>query len=103
MAAFALMHSILQQNDAANILALAGSGFRDFSRIAASDPAIWRDIFLCNRDEMLRQTDMLVLALQTFATCIANNDAQRLQNLIAQASQARSQWHMATKDNNSLP
>ena len=103
MAAFALMHSILQQNDAADILALAGSGFRDFSRIAASDPAIWRDIFLCNRDEMLRQTDMLVQALQTFATCIANNDAQRLQNLIAQASQARSQWHMATKDNNSLP
>ena len=52
---------------------------------------------------MLRQTDMLVQALQTFATCIANNDAQRLQNLIAQASQARSQWHMTTKDNNSLP
>ncbi len=100
MAAFALMHSILHQDAAADTLALAGSGFRDFSRIAASDPVMWRDVFLCNRDEMLHQTAQLVAALQTFASAIEQGDGEKLQALIAQASHARSQWRMATKDDN---
>ena len=103
MTAYALMHSILHQDDAADTLALAGSGFRDFTRIAASNPAIWRDIFLCNREEMLHQTDALIASLQTFAKAIADNDADTLLALITEASNARSQWRMSTMDNNSLP
>lgn len=103
MSAFALMHCILHQKDAAEILALAGSGFRDFSRIAASDPLIWRDIFLCNRDEIRNQTQLFIESLQTFAQAVENNDGEQLQALIAQASQARHQWYMTTKDDNALP
>lgn len=103
MSAFALMHCILHQKDAAGILALAGSGFRDFSRIAASDPRIWRDIFLCNREEILNQTQRFIESLQTFAQAVENNEGEQLQALIAQASQARHQWYMTTKDDNALP
>lgn len=100
LTAFALMHSLLNQNDAADILALGGSGFRDFSRIAASDAEMWRDIFLCNREEVLQQTDWLVDALHAFARAIEDNDGPRLQAMIAEASAARSQWRMTTKDEN---
>ena len=47
------MHSILHQDAAADTLSLGGSGFRDFTRIAASDPKMWRDILRANRDEVL--------------------------------------------------
>lgn len=103
MSAFALMHCILHQKDAAEILALAGSGFRDFSRIAASDPLIWRDIFLCNQKEILSQTQLFIESLQSFAQAIKENDGKKLQTLITQASQARHQWYMTTKDDNALP
>ena len=100
LTAFALMLSILHQDAAADTLALGGSGFRDFTRIAASDPAMWRDIFLCNREEILQQTDWLIDALHAFSHAMEANDGARLQAMIAQASDARSQWRMTTKDDN---
>lgn len=100
LTAFALMHSILHQDAAADTLALGGSGFRDFTRIAASDPEMWRDIFLCNREEILLQTDLLIDALHTFARAMEANNGEQLQALITQASAARSQWRMTTKDDN---
>ena len=100
LTAFALMLSILHQDAAADTLALGGSGFRDFTRIAASDPAMWRDIFLCNREEILQQADGLIDMLHAFAHAMEACDGARLQAMIAQASDARSQWRMTTKDEN---
>ena len=100
MAAFALMHSILHQDAASDTLALGGSGFRDFTRIAAGDPAMWRDILLCNREEILLQTDLLIDALHTFARAMEANNGEQLHALIAQASDARSRWQLTTKDDN---
>ncbi len=103
LSAFALMNCILHQKNSAEILALAGSGFRDFSRIAASDPLIWRDIFLCNRTEILNQTKSFIQSLETFAQAIENGEGEKLQELIDEASNARHQWYMTTKDDNALP
>ena len=103
MVAFALMHSILHQDDASDMLALAGSGFRDFTRIAASNPDMWRDIFLCNREQMLLQTQELIQSLLAFSEAITASDGPRLRTLIDEASRARSQWHMTTRDENALP
>ena len=100
LTAFALMHSILHQDAASDTLALGGSGFRDFTRIAAGDPAMWRDILLCNREEILLQTDLLIDALHTFARAMEANNGEQLHALIAQASDARSRWQMTTKDDN---
>ena len=102
MTAFALLHSILHQSDAADTLALGGSGFRDFTRIAASNPAMWRDILLCNREEMLRQTQALIESLQTFARAIEARDGEQLYALIDEASRTRAAWRMTTKDDNAL-
>ena len=100
LTAFALINSILHQDAASDTLALGGSGFRDFTRIAASDPAMWRDIFLCTREEILLQTDLLIDALHTFARAMEANDGEQLHALITQASDVRSQWRMTTKDDN---
>ena len=54
--AFALMNSISGQARGADYLSLAGPGFRDFSRIAASDSKMWRDILIANREELLAQS-----------------------------------------------
>ena len=51
--AFALMNSIADQPEGQDYLALAGPGFRDFTRIAASDPTMWRDVCLQNKDAIL--------------------------------------------------
>ena len=48
--------SVANQPAGRDFLSLAGPGFRDFTRIAAGDPAVWRDILLSNREEILRQS-----------------------------------------------
>ena len=51
--AFALVHGIVNQPLGKDFLGLAGPGFRDFTRIAASDPVMWRDVFLNNKEAVL--------------------------------------------------
>jgi prephenate dehydrogenase len=90
--AFAMMNSLGAQAEGDQYLALAGPGFRDFSRIAAADPVMWRDIFLANRDELLAQSQRFQASLQALETLIAAGDATALQDSIRQASQARTDW-----------
>lgn len=92
--AFALMNAIQGQADGADFLSLAGPGFRDFTRIAASDAAIWRDILLSNREELITQSRHFLRALQQFEGTIKNGDADALEALIDQASEARATWRM---------
>ena len=54
---FALAHSVMRQEDPRAIVALAGGGFRDMSRIAKSSPAMWRDVFEQNSDHLLEAID----------------------------------------------
>ncbi len=92
--AFAAMNAILNQPQADEFLALAGPGFRDFSRIAASDPAVWRDILLANREQVLLQARLLRTTLDEFEATMQAGDASALQALITQASQARASWQL---------
>ena len=92
--AFAAMNAINAQDQAAQFLALAGPGFRDFTRIAASDPAVWRDILHANRDQLLLQSEHLREALQAFETALAQGDGAALQTLITGASQSRAAWSL---------
>ncbi len=92
--AFALMNGITGQNQSASFLSLAGPGFRDFSRIAASDPEMWRDVLLANREELMVQTGHFQRALNELQQVIARGQPDELQSLIARASNARSQWRM---------
>ncbi|OGB74637.1 MAG: prephenate dehydrogenase, partial [Burkholderiales bacterium RIFOXYC12_FULL_60_6] len=64
--AFAMMNAVTSQPQGQEFLSLAGPGFRDFTRIAASDPKVWRDILLSNRQELLLQSQRLQSQLQAF-------------------------------------
>lgn len=96
--AFAQMNGLLQQPEGEAFLKLAGPGFRDFSRIAAGDPAVWRDIFSANRAEVLAQLGQFQTALNELQKSIENNDLQALHRLIDQASLARSNWRLSAGD-----
>lgn len=90
--AFAYMNGLAAQPQVAQFLSLAGPGFRDFTRIAASDPKVWRDIFSANKDELLTQTRAFREALQAFEQSLAQSSSDDITRLIAQASSARAAW-----------
>lgn len=92
--AFALINGITGQSHGKDFLSLAGPGFRDFTRIAASDPKVWRDILLANREELLAQSRIFQDTLQAMERTIASGNADALENLINQASAARAHWRM---------
>ena len=94
MLAFAAMNAVNSQAQAAHFLSLAGPGFRDFTRIAASDPAVWRDILHANRDQLLLQSGHLREALQAFESALAEGDTAALEQLITAASQSRAAWSL---------
>ncbi|RYX95279.1 MAG: prephenate dehydrogenase/arogenate dehydrogenase family protein [Comamonadaceae bacterium] len=94
--AFAMMNAIAGQPQGKDFLSLAGPGFRDFSRIAASDPTMWRDILVANREELLAQSRIFRDALEQFEKMIDKGDADALESLIAQASLTRAEWRMAS-------
>jgi prephenate dehydrogenase len=92
--AFAYFGSVLGQPAAADLLSLAGPGFRDFTRIAAGDPAVWRDILLANREEVLRQSQRFRQALDALEQVIGAGNGAALQELLRVASDGRAQWQM---------
>lgn len=90
--AFAAVNALTSQAQGAAFLEMAGPGFRDFSRIAASDPAVWRDILSANRSEVLTQMAHFRKALDQFENTLNQGDTALLQQLIQQASGVRSAW-----------
>lgn len=94
--AFALMNAIGGQSKGQEFLTLAGPGFRDFTRIAASDPHVWRDIMISNREELLTQTKIFKRNLETLELMISSSNADALETLIDQASLARANWTMTS-------
>lgn len=95
LVAFALMNGIHSQPQAEDFLSLAGPGFRDFTRIAASDPVVWRDILMSNREELLAQSRLFQRALHALETAINADNPDALEALIDQASSARAHWRMS--------
>ena len=95
LVAFALMNSIADQPEGQDYLSMAGPGFRDFSRIAASDPQMWRDVLIANREELGRQTALFQQALAELQKLIASGQADELERLINRASHARANWRVS--------
>jgi prephenate dehydrogenase len=92
LVAFAYLNAMNQQPAGKEFLSLAGPGFRDFSRIAASDPNVWRDILLSNREEILKQSEAFRAALDAMERSMRDWNGEALEQQIASASNARSQW-----------
>lgn len=94
--AFAYFTGILQQEQAEEFLRLAGPGFRDFTRIAASDPAMWRDVLIANREEILKQSEFFRGALGVLEQTLKDCEGDALEALVRGVSEARSHWRMGS-------
>ncbi len=95
--AFAMINGIRSQERGKDYMALAGPGFRDFTRIAASDPQMWRDILMANREELLAQSKIFQQTLQTLEQLISSGSGDALESQIRQASQTRANWHVSSQ------
>ena len=93
--AFALVDDIAAKPHAETLFQYAASGFRDFTRIAASSPEMWRDITLANRDALLTEVDAYLVQLQGIRAMIADSDGAGLEKIYANAQHARQQWAAA--------
>jgi prephenate dehydrogenase len=95
--AFALMNAINDQPNGRDYLSLAGPGFRDFTRIAASDAHMWRDVLMANRQELLAQSKLFQKAMMNLEKLITQNDADALEAELDKASLTRAQWRMTAR------
>lgn len=95
--AFALINSISNQAQGEDFMSLAGPGFRDFSRIAASDSKMWRDILLANREELLAQSRLFQHTLQSLEKLISTDDGDALERQLEKASETRANWRIGTQ------
>ncbi|MBD3656847.1 MULTISPECIES: bifunctional prephenate dehydrogenase/3-phosphoshikimate 1-carboxyvinyltransferase [Marinobacter] len=87
--AFSLVDTLAGEDENLDIFRYAAGGFRDFTRIAASDPVMWHDIFLSNRDAVLRVIDHFTHDLDQLRSAIANQDGATLLRVFSRAKAAR--------------
>jgi prephenate dehydrogenase len=92
--AFAYFSAVVNQPAGRDFLSLAGPGFRDFTRIAASSPETWRDILVANREEVLKQSARFRQALDALEHVIREGNVDALEGLIRAPSEGRAAWQM---------
>ncbi len=89
MLAFALVESLARMSEQREIFEYAAGGFRDFTRIASSDPVMWRDICLANRDALVSMADRFRNDLDALTDAIRNRDETRILKIFQDAKAAR--------------
>ncbi len=92
LAAFALVDELVARPEAQTYFCHAGSGFRDFTRIAGSSPEMWRDIALANRMALSAELDAYLSRLSAYRDALNAGDADTLMQSFSRASEARSRW-----------
>ena len=90
--AFALVAELASRQDSAEYMSNAGSGFRDFTRIAGSSPEMWRDIALANRDALLTELGAYRDALDALMLSIEHGDKAALDAMLGRAADTRRRW-----------
>ncbi|WP_233833267.1 prephenate dehydrogenase [Paraburkholderia sp. ZP32-5] len=89
---FALVEQILNSPDAELKFSFAAGGFRDFTRIAASSPEMWRDVCVANRAALLDELDAYTAVLARLRAAIEAADGAALEAVFVRSRTARSQW-----------
>jgi prephenate dehydrogenase len=87
--AYALVESLARMSEQREIFEYAAGGFRDFTRIASSDPVMWRDICLANRTAVLHMIERFRADLDVLAAAIRDNDEARILQIFEAAKTAR--------------
>ncbi|MDR5907354.1 bifunctional prephenate dehydrogenase/3-phosphoshikimate 1-carboxyvinyltransferase [Franzmannia qiaohouensis] len=87
--AFSLVDTLARQDERLDIFRYAAGGFRDFTRIAGSDPVMWRDIFTANRHAVLDALDDFEAGLARLRREVEAGDSDAMLATIDRASHAR--------------
>ena len=90
--AYALVHDLAERANAEQLFEYAAGGFRDFTRIAASHPEMWRDICLVNRQAILAELDQYLSELAFIRALLLSANAPGLEEVFAKARAARMAW-----------
>lgn len=90
--AYTLVHMIATRPDAEALFGFAASGFRDFTRIAASSPEMWRDIALANRETLLADIEAYQRQLAELARRLRQADGADIERIFEAARSARNAW-----------
>ena len=96
--AFAYFSAVVNQPAGKDFLSLAGPGFRDFTRIAASNPEVWRDVLVANREEVLKQSQRFRRALDALEHVMREGNGDALEGLIRGPAEGRSNWQMGSRN-----
>lgn len=91
--AYTLVDTLARTDNNADIFRFAAGGFRDFTRIAASDPVMWRDICLANRSALLNVLEDFGADLEQLRKAIGAGDGARILEVFTRAKQARDQFN----------
>ena len=92
MLAFSLVDTLSKMDSKNEIFDFAAGGFRDFTRIASSDPDMWRDICLSNGDALVKMIKIFSDDLQLLSNAIKNNDSTYLEDTFSRAKKARDEF-----------
>ena len=90
--AFGLVNLINNKSNKDQLLNFAASGFRDFSRIAASSPEVWRDISLANKKAILNDLKLYQNELSSIVKLIEEENTNELDEYLIKASTTRTEW-----------
>jgi len=90
--AYALVAELASRADNAEYLDYAATGFRDFTRLASSEPAMWRDVCLANATALRRELALYRARLEHIEALIARGDKDELLALFERARVARENW-----------
>jgi prephenate dehydrogenase/3-phosphoshikimate 1-carboxyvinyltransferase len=90
--AFSLVDTLARQGDSTEIFRYAAGGFRDFTRIASSDPVMWHDIFRENREAVLEALALFRDGIDRFQNAIEHNDDEALMGVMTRANAARAHF-----------
>lgn len=87
--AYSLVDSLAKENENQEIFRYAAGGFRDFTRIASSDPTMWHDIFIANKDAILGVIGQFNRGLEQFRQAVERQDSQAMLGIMTRAKAAR--------------
>jgi len=90
--AYALVDQVARHKNAKQLFSYAAGGFRDFTRIAASHPEMWRDICLANKKALLAELKRYGGELERVKRMLERGDARALDTLFSGARDARNRW-----------
>ncbi len=92
MLAFSLVDTLARLEDEDEIFRYAAGGFRDFTRIASSDPVMWRDICIANRAALLEMLERFMSDLAVLTQAVADSDKQLLLDIFRRAKASRDEF-----------